>query len=151
MPNIGQVLKAEISRLARREVVASTTSTRRMSAQYRKSIAELKRQVAMLTKTVAYMQRQRSKETPLATEAESQHSVRFMAKGLASHRSRLGVSAAEYGRLLGVSSQSVYNWERGKSSPRATQLQRIVEIRKLGKRQVRAALGERPKRGRRAG
>jgi DNA-binding transcriptional regulator YiaG len=38
--------------------------------------------------------------------------------------------------LLGVSNQSVYHWETGKSKPRAAQLQAIAAVRKLGKKEV---------------
>jgi DNA-binding XRE family transcriptional regulator len=37
--------------------------------------------------------------------------MRFVAKGFKSLRQRLGFSAAQIGKLLGVSEQSIYNWE----------------------------------------
>ena len=40
------------------------------------------------------------------------------------------------GTLLGVSGQSVYKWEQGKAKPRASQMQAIAAVRKLGKKQV---------------
>jgi DNA-binding transcriptional regulator YiaG len=68
--------------------------------------------------------------------------VRFSAKGLASQRQRLGLAAAEMGLLLGVSAQTVYNWEAGKSRPRQQQLAAIAALRGLGKRQVKVRLTE---------
>jgi hypothetical protein len=47
-----------------------------------------------------------------ATAISSNGKVRFVADGLKSQRSRLGLSAADYGRLVGVSAQSVYNWNK---------------------------------------
>ncbi|MBU3710747.1 MAG: helix-turn-helix transcriptional regulator [Limnohabitans sp.] len=55
-------------------------------------------------------------------------------------RKKLGISAAEMGQLLGVSAQSVYHWETGKTKPRASQLAAIAAVRKLGKRAVAAKL-----------
>jgi len=46
------------------------------------------------------------------------------------------------GKLLGVSAQSVYHWETGKTKPRVSQLAAIAAVRKLGKRAVAAKLGE---------
>jgi DNA-binding transcriptional regulator YiaG len=44
------------------------------------------------------------------------------------------------GALVGVSAQTVYNWEAGKSRPRQQQLAAIAAIRKLGKREAQARL-----------
>jgi transcriptional regulator with XRE-family HTH domain len=46
------------------------------------------------------------------------------------------------GQLLGVSAQSVYHWESGKARPRASQLQAIAAVRKLGRRAVAAQLAQ---------
>ena len=43
-------------------------------------------------------------------------------------------------KLLGVSAQSVYHWEAGKSRPRANQLQAISEVRKLSKKEALARI-----------
>ncbi|MFM8575649.1 MAG: helix-turn-helix domain-containing protein, partial [Limnohabitans sp.] len=55
-------------------------------------------------------------------------------------RKKLGLSAAEMGQLIGVSPQSIYHWETGKTRPRASQLEAIAAVRKLGKREVAARL-----------
>ena len=62
------------------------------------------------------------------------------AGGLASHRKRLGLSAADFGKLLGVSGQSIYKWEPGEVKPRRAQLEAIAAIRTLGKREALARL-----------
>ena len=68
--------------------------------------------------------------------------MRFRADGFASLRKKFGVSAAQMALLLGVSNQSVYHWETGKSKPRSAQLQAIAAVRKLGKKQVVLRLAE---------
>ncbi len=67
--------------------------------------------------------------------------MRFRAPGFASLRKRLGLSAQEMGRLIGVTGQTIYAWEAGKSRPRASQLETIARVRKLGKREVAQLLG----------
>jgi len=66
--------------------------------------------------------------------------LRFSAKGLAAQRKRLGLSAAAVAALLGVSGQSIYKWEEGKTRPRASQLPAIAALRKMGKREANARL-----------
>ncbi len=44
------------------------------------------------------------------------------------------------GALVGVSAQTIYNWEAGTTRPRAEQLAIIAAVRKMGKREVKARL-----------
>jgi len=43
---------------------------------------------------------------------------------------------------VGVSAQTIYNWETGTSRPRAEQLAVIAAVRKMGKREVKARLDQ---------
>jgi transcriptional regulator with XRE-family HTH domain len=61
---------------------------------------------------------------------------RFSAKGLHSQRSRLGLPAADFGKLLGVSSQTIYNWEQEAAHPRGEQLGKLAAPRGIGKREA---------------
>lgn len=140
MPNLGVVLKQEIARLARREARPMTEPVRKAVAQHRRTIASLKEQVAKLERQVALLQRQRLGATPAASSAPSGGKLRFRAGGLKAHRSRLGLSAADYGKLVGVTAQSVYNWERGDAAPRGEQLARVAALRSIGKREAAARL-----------
>ncbi len=139
MPNIAMVLKEEISRLARKEVRRQTQALRKASGQYRKDIAEVKRRLFDLQRKVNPLQKQVLKNTP-APAAAAENSVRFTAKGLRSQRQRLGLSAADYGKLVGVTGQTIYSWEHGIARPRKGQLPRIASLRHLGKREALAQL-----------
>ena len=46
------------------------------------------------------------------------------------------LSAADFGKLLGVSAQSIYNWERESAYPRVEQIARLAAIRGIGKREA---------------
>ena len=50
------------------------------------------------------------------------------------NRSRLGLSAIDFGKLLGVSAQTIYNWEQETTRPRGEQLDKLATLRGLGKR-----------------
>ncbi len=133
LANLATALKAEITRLARKEVKIQTEALRKASAGYRRDIAALKREVAALERRLKSGTRAVKKAEAPAEEGQR---VRFSVKGLKSHRAKLGLSAAEYGRLAGVSAQSIYNWEAGKTVPRQSQVQALAALRGLGKREA---------------
>lgn len=140
MPNIASVLKAEIVRLAKKEVRAEVEALRKASAQYRSEIAALKRRVAALERTLGRLERKGPRPAAAAEPVGKVGRIRFSAQRLAAQRQKLGLSAAAMGALLGVSTQSVYHWESGKTRPRAAQLAAIAELRKVGKREAKARL-----------
>jgi len=148
MPNIAAVLKEEIVRLARKEIRRQTSVLRRASAQYRKDIAAMKRRVSDLQRKVSPLEKQVLKNVPAqAAEADAER-VRFTAKGLRSQRRRLGLSASDYAKLIGVTDQTIYNWEHEIARPRKQQVAGIASLRHLGKREALARLEELAKRNR---
>ena len=138
MPNIGTVLREEITRLSRRETRSQVVPTKKATARHRKEIATLKRQVAQLERQVTLLSRKvlagPSATAPLSSAPAKR--VRFVAKGLRAQRQRLGVSQPDFGRLLGVSAQTIYNWEHEDARPRDEQLAKIAALRALGKREA---------------
>lgn len=145
MPNLASLLKNEISRLSRREIRKEVQPLRKIAAGYRREIAALKRVIASLerrTKALA-----KSTPTPGRSAPTDEKPIRFVAKGLVSLRKRLDLSADELARLLGVSMQSVYNWEHKKAIPRKEQVAAIAALRPVGKREARQRLdaASRPK------
>ena len=144
MSTFANQLKNEIARLAKKEVRAETQALKKASAQYRSEIAALKRRIAGLETQIKKLSKGAGRaEAAEAPEDEGGPALRFRVAGFAALRRKLGISAAEMGKLLGVSAQSVYHWETGKTKPRASQLASISAVRKMGKREVAARLGER--------
>lgn len=136
MPGIAALLKQEITRLARKEAKAHTEALRRSNAQYRRDIALLKRQVGGLLKQVSFLEQQERGRVAKGPSKADVEGKRFSPAGLKAHRERLGLSAADYGKLVGVTGQTVYNWENGKSRPADEQFAAVVALRELGKRAV---------------
>jgi DNA-binding transcriptional regulator YiaG len=134
MPNIATVLKAEIARVARKELRSETEALKKSNSQYRSQIADLKRRIGALEKLVNRASRRGGKAVADETESTGKH--RFSAKGLAAQRRRLGLSAAAVAKLLGVSALSVYKWESGKTRPRAKQIEAIATLRTMGRREA---------------
>ncbi len=140
MPNIAAVLKEEIARLARREIRKQMHPLKRASAQYRRDIAEMKRRVSDLQHKLGPLQKQVRQGAAAPTAPSAGNGVRFTAKGLRSQRQRLSLSAADYGKLVGVTGQTIYAWEHETARPRKAQVARIAALRHLGKREALARL-----------
>ena len=140
MANIAAVLKDEISRIARKEIRSETAVVKKASAQYRREIAELKRQVSNMQGRVSVLEKRVLRDVPTQVPEADGKDVRFTAKGLSSQRKRLGLSAGDYGRLVGVTGHTIYTWEKGTSRPRKTQLPVLASIRQMGKKEVHARL-----------
>jgi DNA-binding transcriptional regulator YiaG len=147
MPNILPSLNEHIRRLARREIRAQTKGTKRATAHYRRDIAALKRLVKAMGSRIAYLEKHGGSGTKVTAGngEEPPANTRFRADGLRSHRARLGLSAKDFGRLVGVSGLTIYNWESGKARPRKKQLAALISIRGIGKREAEKRLEEMPK------
>jgi DNA-binding transcriptional regulator YiaG len=140
MPNIASVLKQEIARVARREIRGQIETLRKASAQQRRGIAALKRSVASLERQVGMLSGTIRKSETAPAEVGSEQRIRFSSKGIRSMRRRLGLSAGEFARLVDVSAQSIYNWEREVTRPRATQVKALAELRGMGKKEIASRL-----------
>jgi DNA-binding transcriptional regulator YiaG len=142
MPNIAAVLKDEIARIARKELRAQTEDVRKTSAQNRSHIAALRKRIDELERELKRVRKSTSREAPASSSGEDDNSTsrRFSASRLAAQRQKLGLSAADFATLLGVSGQSVYKWEHGEARPRSKQLEAIAALRGVGKREAAARL-----------
>jgi DNA-binding transcriptional regulator YiaG len=139
--NIAVAFKAEIVRLARKELRSQTQPLKKAAAGFRSEIAALKRRIETLERELRRLGKQReSKKAPAPPQETEDSKIRFSAKGLATQRQRLGLSAHQVGLLIGASGQSVYNWESGSNRPRRGQLPAIAALRQLGKKEAAARL-----------
>ena len=147
MPNIATLLKTEITRLARKEVRESSDGLKKTMASQRTEIAGLKRRLQELEGVVKKLAKASSAVAarpgaPVLSEADESNAtgLRFRAKGMAANRKRLGLSAADFGKLINASSLSVYKWEKGEVRPRERHVQAIAAIRSIGKKEAAARL-----------
>ena len=146
MTNLATTFKTEIARLARKELKSELVPLRKALSTQRATIASLKQTVTKLESAMKSMRSQRAGAATKSevTEPASERSLRFSAKGLSSHRKKLGLSREQYGTLVGVSGQSIYKWEREEARPRQAQLHALVAVRGMGKREAHAKLQSLP-------
>ncbi|MCA8962913.1 MAG: helix-turn-helix transcriptional regulator [Planctomycetes bacterium] len=141
MTQLATVLREEIRRLSRRELSADIASMRKASAQLRRDVAALKRENASLKRKVEFLEKREKRRLDEPTKGEGPpEGSRFSTRSLKAQRRRTGLSQADYGRLIGVSTLTMNNWENGKTRPSPKFLARIVEIRGLGKREAERRL-----------
>ena len=138
MPNIASLLKSEITRISRKQVREVTQPLKTAVAPYRSEIAALKRRVQALEQQIKRLGKVAEKAVPAPDEGATAH--RFSAKGMATNRQRLGLSAADFGKLIGASALSVYKWEKGEVRPREKHVQAIAAVRSIGKKEALARL-----------
>ena len=151
MSSIMKELKAEIARLARKEVKKEIVPVQRVSAARRSLIADLRRQIAALQRDVADLRRALSRggSLPLAVQPaasaegdDGRKGFWITGKGVRKLRKRLGLTQTEFAQLANVSGQTVVNWEgtAGKIPlRRKDSAARLQEIRKMKKRDLKKA------------
>ena len=146
MPNPMKELKSEISRLARKEAKQVVAPVQRASANYRGLIAGLRKQIDALQGEVASLRRAAPKaDGAFAAAQEPQGRFWITGKGVRALRKRLGLTQAQFGKLVGVSVPTIVNWEKvdGKVEiRRKATMARLQELKGKGKREVAAMLGD---------
>lgn len=145
MANLTSLLRDEITRLARRQINAEIVPLKKRWAQQRRVIAALKEECSALRREVSQLSKRGTAAAPASgvrAEKEEGTRRRFRADGLRSFRVRLGLTVREVALLLGVSEQTIYNWETASTRPQPAMIDTIAELRALGKREVTARLLE---------
>ena len=137
MANLATTLKEEITRLARKELKGEAGSLRKASGHQRAEIVALKRRVIELEQKLTKLEKLLAGRTAALAVDRSSPNPRFSAAGLKKLRARLELSAPVLASILGVSAQTIYNWEAGTSRPDAEFVARIAILRKMGKREVK--------------
>lgn len=139
-------LKAEISRLARKEIRKELEVVKRVNAAQRGLIANLRRDISELQKEIRQLRKEADIPAPAAaTEEEEAQHLWISGKGVLSLRKRLDLTQADLAGLAGVTAQSVVKWEKidGKIPFRQQKtLLKLQEIRSMGKKEAWAALGK---------
>ncbi len=132
--NIAAALRAEVTRVARKEVRVEVSTLKKASSKYRSDIADLKRRLVQLERLVGQLSKGSRKREPVAQGDQTATVARYSAKNLTSLRAKLDLSAADLGKLLGVSGASIYLWEQGKTRPRPAHMPGIAAARKMTKK-----------------
>lgn len=139
MSNILKELKAEISRLAKKEAKVVVSPVKKASSTYRALIAGLRKQLDALQKEVSSLKRAiPAPDKVLATKTEPEGRFWITGKGVKAMRKKTGLTQEKFGKLVGVSVPTVVNWEKakGKLNLRKAAAGALQGLRGKGKREV---------------
>jgi DNA-binding transcriptional regulator YiaG len=138
---IESAIKEAILRGARRQVRAITTPLRHEVRRLRLTVGQLRRDLSAWRDVARQWQRMSRSATwkPEVSDAELKTS-RLSPRLIQKLRVRLALSQAALARLAGVSTGSVVQWERGRSTPSGPNRKSLVALRKLGRRDAKRLL-----------
>lgn len=143
MPNIAQLLKDEISRLARKEVRAASAPLQQQIRELKKTNRQQREAIDALQRRVGQLQALASSPTGKILKAPAiaeDRQIRLSGTSIKKHRKRLGLSQGELGQLLNVSTNTIVRWEQNKSKPREAYRAGIAQLRTMGVREVKKLL-----------
>jgi len=83
-----------------------------------------------------------SKDASESPKGKPSRKVLFTAERLKAERARMGLTQLQMAQLLGTSSLSIWKWESGKASPRASKVPKLIELMSLGKRAALAQIAD---------
>ncbi|RYH31098.1 MAG: transcriptional regulator, partial [Alcaligenaceae bacterium] len=133
MNTFSNAFRAEVIRMARKELKPELQAMRKAIAAQRSEIAALKRDVKSLTSQTKSTQRKAGVTVPVeatvtATSARKAGKFKFNPQALIEKRKSLGITQKEMAHLLGASMATLFRWQGGVSTPRAAQSERIAVV-----------------------
>lgn len=150
MSNLVSSLKSEIVRLSRKEAKAAVDPLRKPSSAARKAIADIKRRLADMEKELGrvgvVLSKVQSAQPCQPCSSESPASdvkMRITSRNVKTLRSRLGLTASAFARLLGVTTKWVYIYEdkAGALKMRAATLKAFQAAKAMTAKEARAKRG----------
>ena len=146
MSNIAKALKAEISRIGRKEAKSAISPIARSNIALKKFVADLRGRVTALEKEnkrlVAATKKVEAAIPPKPAAETSK--ARITSTTIRSLRNRLGLSQVGFAKLVGVTPYSVHLWENkdGPLSLRDKTKAAILSVRGLGAKEAKEKLAE---------
>jgi len=134
---LASALKAEVRRLAAKEVQKGLRSLRAMQRQMKKlrlAARANRRGLRAVERSFGRL------ESRVPAGGRRGRGARLSGEDIRSLRARLRMTREQFARLLGVSPGSIFGWETGRTVPRGRSMARVLEVRKMGVRRARARI-----------
>ena len=132
---LASALKAEVRRLAAKEVQKGLRSVRAMQRQMKK----LRLAARANRRALRSVERNFGRlESRVPSGGRRGRGSRLSGEDIRALRARLHMTREQFSRLLGVSPGSIFGWETGRTVPRGRSMARVLEVRKMGVRRARA-------------
>ena len=128
-------LKAEVRRLAAKEVQKGLRTVRNLQRQIKKlrlAARAHRRGLRAVERSFGRL------ESRIPSGGRRGRGARLSGEDIRALRARLGMTREQFARLLSVSPGSIFGWETGRTVPRGRSMARVLEVRKMGVRRARA-------------
>ncbi len=145
-----KALKNEITKVSRKEIKSLTNDMKKDIVKLKKTVSTLRKEVNALNRQKRQIAREVLRNSELRQQEEEKQlevnvdKIRVTGTMIRKLRKRLKLSQADLGIILGVSSQSVYQWERRENESlkkmRAAAKIELAKLRKMTQGEVRALL-----------
>ena len=139
MNTFSNAFRAEVVRMARKELKPELQGMRKVITGHRSEIAALKREVKSLTLQLKSARRQAKvggvaapSDQPKASKRAAREDFVFAPEMLTQMRQALGATQLQMAALLAVSALSYGRWEKGQTHPRPKQLAKVEELVRMG-------------------
>lgn len=139
MNTFSNAFRAEVVRMARKELKPELQGMRKAINSHRSEIAALKREVKGLTSQLKTAQRQTKVASAVSPPDQSKVSnwsrsdeFVFAPVMLTQMRNALGATQLQMAALLAVTPLTYSTWEKGQAHPRTKQLAKIEEVVRMG-------------------
>ena len=143
MGKVEGIIKAEIVRLAKREIRKISVPLGQDVWSMKSAVSKLRKTVLALERFVAHQQKEMSKTKPLLEASpEEVKESRFYPHLIRSLRGHLGITQKDLAVLTGVTVGAIHQWESGLFKPSLKKKAVMVALRKLGRREVMKLIEE---------
>ena len=139
MNTFSNAFRAEVVRMARKELKPELQGMRKAITGHRSEIAALKREVKNLTSQLKTARRQTQvggvaapSDQPIVSKRAAREDFVFAPEMLAQMRQALEATQLQMAALLAVSPLTYSRWEKGQAQPRTKQLAKIEELVNMG-------------------
>ena len=140
MPNVAQVLKEEIARIAKSVAKTVVAQPKKTSLSNKKTLVGIKKRLAQIEKTLGVIQKALKSANPCQGSIPVSAETRtwLTGRGIKSLRKKMQISQSDFARLVGVSTMAVLRWEQkaGKLTFRGQTQAKILALRGLGVREA---------------
>jgi DNA-binding transcriptional regulator YiaG len=146
MSNVAKALKAEISRISRKEAKSAVDPIAKSNTGLKRIVADLKKRLAALEKENKRLLARVKQEKPETSSPASKDAgkARITSTTIRSLRNRLGLSQAAFAKLAGVTTHAVYLWEtkEGALNLREKTKAALFAIKGMKAREAKEKLGK---------
>jgi len=146
MPNVAQVLKAEIARIAKHETKVALAQPKKTGIANTKTLAAVKRRLAEIEKNLSALQKtlQTCCSGSAPVEEPAGPKAWLTGRGVKGLRRKMRLSQQAFARLVKVSTAAIIRWEKkaGKLTIRGNKMANILALRGVGVQEAKRRLAD---------